>query len=361
MKPLKLTLGSNKGLILEQKKEPALSRDLEELLVEPELLAAMDEQEEPVEPLDPAEELTPLRLYRLCRQANIIDEREGQPLEKLLRRYEGRKLNALVGDAIDDEPYVSSQTNPLMKLSAQAAYGLELLERAFAPKRAYFAVYKEMYYLNSRIPTKIGKYQVRRIGGKYPMEQRAVNRLGKDVLTVGVCALIHLARAAQEGRRQHSCFVTVAGNCVSHAANVEVTIGTPLQKLLDHCGLLADPLQLAIGSALKGQPVADPLEETAQPRTRALLAIRETAELRHPMDCIGCGRCVGVCPENLNPIQLYRAARNGRRQTAGALGLFHCSGCAACSYVCPSRLELSDLLQRRQAQWREEAKRHESK
>ena len=357
---MKLILGSNKGLILEQMKEPALSRDLEELLVEPELLAVLEEQEEPVEPLDPKEEVTTQRLYHLCRQAHIIDEREGEPLEQLLRRYEGRKLSALVGDAMDDEPYVSSQINPLLKLSAQAAYGLGLLEQAFLPRRAYFAVYKEMYYLNSRIPNKIDKYQVRRLGGKYPMEQRAVNRLGKDVLTVGVGALIHLARAAQEGRRQRSCFVTVAGNCVSRAANVEVTIGTPLQKLLDHCGLLADPLQLAVGSALKGQVVTDPNEESAQPCTRALLAIRETAELRHPMDCIGCGRCVGVCPENLNPIQLYRAARGNRRQTAKALGIFRCSGCASCSYVCPSRLELSDLLQRRKAQWREEERAHEN-
>lgn len=78
------------------------------------------------------------------------------------------------------------------------------------------------------------------------------------------------------------------------------------------------------------------------------------------MDCIGCSRCVEVCPEGLNPMELYRASAANRRQTAKILGLDCCTGCAACSYICPSKLELSDLIQNKQVKWKkEEEKSHE--
>jgi Na+-translocating ferredoxin:NAD+ oxidoreductase RnfC subunit len=70
------------------------------------------------------------------------------------------------------------------------------------------------------------------------------------------------------------------------------------------------------------------------------------------MDCIGCSRCVRVCPEGLNPMELYRAASTNRRETARRLGMDHCIGCSACSYICPSRLELSNMIQSKKAKWK---------
>lgn len=350
---MKLKLWNTKGIILEQKKEPALSRDLQQFTSSQPTAPA-------IEPLAEGEEVTLDRLIRLSADAAIIDERDGVELCELLRQWKNKKLSRIVGDAIDDEPYVSSQTNPMMKHSAEAAYGLRLLKTALKAEKAYFAVYREMHFLNCRIPTKIEEFPVRKMGGKYPMEQRAVRRLGDDVFTVGVCALIHLARAANQGTVQSTCFVTVAGNCIGNPCNLEVTIGTPVSHLLDRCGLIMDPTSLSIGSAMMGISVVDQENTLVRPNTRAVIALKEAKkDLRH-MDCIGCSRCVEVCPEGLNPMELYRASAANRRQTAKILGLDCCTGCAACSYICPSKLELSDLIQNKQAKWKkEEEKSHE--
>ena len=339
-----MKLWNTKGIILEQKKEPALSRDLQQLTEQGESAK--------VETLAENEEVTLARLIRLCNEASIVDERDGEPLGDILIGWKLRAAPKLiVGDAVDDEPYVSNQTNPLMKQSADAAYGLRLLQTALKPQKAYFAVYREMHYLNSRVPTKIEEFVVRKMGGKYPMERRAFSRLGDDVLAVGVGALIHLARAAKEGRVQSSCFVTVAGNCIGTPCNMEVTIGTPVSALLEHCGLITDPTSLSLNSAMVGKAVEDPEQTLIQANTSAVVAIREAKKnLRH-MDCIGCSRCVEVCPEGLNPMELYRAASTNRRQTAFELGLERCIGCAACSYICPSRLELSHLIREKQEKW----------
>ncbi len=339
-----LKLWSRKGVILEQRKEPALSRDLQQFISsQPPSVSA--------EPLKEGEVVTLDRLIRLSEEANIIDEQDGKPLAKILRKWTEKPCKLIIGDAIDDEPYVSSQTNPMMKLSADAAYGLRLLQTALQPKRAEFAVYKEMYYLNCRIPTKIEEFRVRKMGGKYPMEQRAVRRLGDDVLTVGVCALIHLARAAKEGTAQSSCFITVAGNCIGNPANLEVSIGTPVSKVIDYCGLITDPTYLAVGSAMDGIAVADADKTLVRPNTNAIIAIKESKPNLRRMDCLGCGRCLEVCPEGLNPMELYRVISTNRRETAKLLGMDRCIGCSACSYICPSRLELSDMIQSRKEKW----------
>ncbi len=338
-------LWNSKGVVLEQKKEPALSRDLQEISgIRPTVTTIESLQEGEMPTLD--------RLIHLCGEASIIDERDNRPLDKVLEQWRGKKIRCIVGDAIDDEPYVSSQTNPMMKHSAEAAYGLRLLQMALKAEKAYFAVYREMYYLNCRVPTKIEEFPVKKMGGKYPMEKRAVRRLGDDVLTVGVCALIHLARAAKEGLAQSTCFVTVAGNCIGSPSNLEVTIGTPISRLLEHCGLIMDPSYLSIGSAMKGIAVEDPEKTFVQVNTSAVIALREAKkDLRH-MDCIGCSRCVEVCPENLNPMELYHAAATNHRQTANLLGMDKCIGCAACSYICPSCLELSHMIQSKKDKWK---------
>ena len=341
---LNLKFLSTKGIVLEQKKEPALSRDLQ-------LFVDETAESRSIEPLKEGEEADTDRLIRLCADANIVDEREGEELCAILRRWKNKKVACVVGDAIDDEPYVSSQTNPMMRNSAEAAYGLRLLQKAFGAEKAYFAVYREMHYLNCRIPTKIEEFPVRKMGGKYPMEQRAVRRLGDDVLTVGVCALIHLARAAQQGTVQSTCFITVAGNCVGNPCNMEVTIGTSAAKVLERCGLVMDPTSLSINSAMKGRPLEDRENTLIRPETRAIIAIKEAKKnLRH-MDCIGCGRCLEVCPENLNPMELYRAASNNRKDTCGDLGIDRCISCSACSYICPSKLEISHIIQYRKEKW----------
>ena len=325
---------NTKGIILEQKKEPALSRDLQQFI-------SSRPFSEEAEPLAQGEDPTLDRLIRLCEEAHIIDERDGRPLDKKLSKWKEQSLQILVGDAIDEEPYVSSQINPMLKNSEEAAAGLRLLHEAMKPQETYFAVYREMYDLNSRIPQKIGEFPVKKVGGRYPMEQRAIRKMGKNALIIGVGALIHLCRAAYKGIPQTTCFVTVAGNCIGNPCNLEVTIGTPVARLLDRCGLIQDPTYLMENGAMHGVFISDPENTLIRPNTSAVLAFREEKRTQRPTACMSCSRCIDVCPEGLNPLELYRASLNNRQKTVLALGIENCIGCSSCSYICPSKLELS--------------------
>lgn len=327
-------LRNTQGIILEQKKEPALSRDLQPFVSSQCLTTA-------VEPLENEDTVTLDQLIRLCSDASIIDERDGQPLGEKLKRWRVKPPQSIVADAIDDEPYVSSQINPMLKESASAAKGLRLLQKTLQPKDSYFAIYREMCDINTQIPKTIEEFSVRKVGGRYPTEQRAIRRLGENTLTVGVGSLIHLARAAEKGTVQSTCFVTVAGNCIGNPCNLEVSIGTPISQLLDRCGLIQDPTYLMANGAMRGITITDPHNTVVRPTTRAILAFREAKKTMRHTACMGCSRCVEVCPEGLNPLELYRASIANRRKTAVSLGVEQCIGCSTCSYICPSKLELS--------------------
>ncbi len=327
-------LKNNNGIILDQVKEPAFSRDLLPFL------SSSPQGANSWAPVEDIESLSLKQVMDLAQRAGIIDENNSKPLAERLKKWAKTPPTAVVGDAIDDEPYVSSQVNPLLKLSQEAAGGLRILQKALGAPKAYFAVYKEMYDLNTKVPSKVESFPVVKIGGRYPMEQRAISRLGRDTLLLGCGALIHLYRAAVKGQPQTTCFVTVAGNCIGNPANLEVTIGTTVAQVLERCGLIQDPTYIVSGGAMKGKPVLEPENTIIQVGTRAVLAFRENRKERQ-YTCIGCGRCLEVCPSGLNPALLYQALRDRRGVTAQKLGLSRCIGCSTCSYICPSKLDLS--------------------
>lgn len=63
------------------------------------------------------------QIIEIARLARIVDERDGLFLHEKLTKAHQMKVKVAVGDAIDDEPYVSSQLNPLLFLEKEAGEG----------------------------------------------------------------------------------------------------------------------------------------------------------------------------------------------------------------------------------------------
>ena len=88
------------------------------------------------------------------------------------------------------------------------------------------------------------------------------------------------------------------------------------------------------------------LESDSVPVTRGtncIIAATES-ELRNDSDalsCIRCGDCSTVCPMNLMPQELHRAAEFDQFDALEDLGLFDCIECGCCDVVCPSHIRLA--------------------
>ena len=99
-----------RGILLQQHKEPALSRDLREFFNADTIGIQMNRPQ-----VEDPNRLSADEICEIAREAKIVDERDGTPLIDKILRARVRRLRLLVGDAIDDEPYISSQLNPLLK------------------------------------------------------------------------------------------------------------------------------------------------------------------------------------------------------------------------------------------------------
>ena len=329
-----------KGILLQQLKEPALSRELREFFNADTLGAAMDRK-----PPVSIDELTHDDLLSIARQARIVDERDGRLLADKLAAARHRKPQVLVADAIDDEPYISSQLNPLLQNQKLCVEGLRLAQRACGAQEAFFAVYRNLADLEVKIPKKIEEFRVQRIRGRYPAEYQASKTFSANASTlmIGIGALIFLARAVYFNKPQTTAFITVAGDCVGNPTNLEISLGMTVAQTLERCGLIHDPARVVIGGSMTGISVIDTERTVITPVTRAVLAFRDKAK-DYDFQCIGCSRCVHVCPEGLNPYLLYRSARLKRYQDFRKLDAQMCIGCNTCSYMCPAKLDLCDTI-----------------
>ena len=324
----------SKGIVLEQHKEPALSR---------EFISLTDEETSPLTFTPPQFEGEPdfEQLVDIAERAMIIDERDGRPLAEKLLAASKKQLFAVVADAVDDEPYVSSQLGVVLHNREKVAYALRLCASALGVQKYCILIYKNMTDLTIKLPNRIDSVNVLHIFGKYPAENRAENLFGpsQKKLIIGVGALLHLYRAVKESRVQTTCFITVAGNCIANSRNVEVTIGKTAGEVLGLCGLALDPTRIVLGGSMTGRSITD-LDEPVGVTTRAVLAF-EDASVRRQYHCIGCGQCVDACPQGLMPSLIYRYVDSGRYDGLELLDPTHCIECSTCTYICPSELEVS--------------------
>ncbi len=334
---MKLRNKATHGIILEQHKEPALSRNIVQFLNN---TAPAKE----VERLSSKriEGVSADKIISIAQEAGIIDERDGKPLNKKLYKAAKNKVQMVMVDAMDDQPYISSQLGPLLGFKDEVKMGLELALKATGAGSSQIAVYKNLSDLEIKIPNNIKGIKVTRIGGKYPAELRLGHQLNVKVsyVILGVCSLIHLYRAVYRGESQSTCFVTVAGNCVGYPTNLEVSLGMTLTQVLERCGLIANPTRVVVGGPMTGIAVMDTDKTLISPTTRGVLAFREDERDRH-YNCIGCGRCISVCPRMLNPMHIYRCLQRGRYTLADLFDPEKCIGCGTCSYICPSKLPVS--------------------
>lgn len=322
-----------KGILLEQHKEPMLTRNI--LVVRQEY-----EYFDCDFPEVPVEELSAEQIIKLARLAEIVDESDGMLLADKLEKASQNKTDLLVADAVDDEPYISSQMCMALHRGGQLSLGAQLAARAVGAEDCYLAIYKHIFDTNITLPKSIEGMRVEKIGGLYPAENRAYRHLPKkkNSIIVGACALVHLARAAEDSQKMTSCFITVAGDAVANPRNIEVPLGTTAARVLELCGLAEEPEVIVMGGSMTGRAVFEPEEETVTASTRAVLALTRSNR-SYSYRCIGCGRCDHACPEKLSVSRIQLLANAGRIDLLKNYDVNLCTGCGACSYVCPARID----------------------
>lgn len=312
--------------------------------------------------------LSPIASYReqdretilgLIREAGISGMGgAGFPTNIKLRPPKDRKVNTLILNGAECEPYITADDMAMREKADEILAGLRVMAWILRPERCVIAVEdnKPEAVAALRKAAEGTQTEIVVIPTKYPSggEKQLIQILtGMEVPSGGIPAdigvmcqnvgtAIAVSAAIFRGEPLISRVTTVSGRAVADPGNFDVLIGTPIDYLLSRAGLDQGALhRLVLGGPMMGYTLDTPAVPVVKTTNCVIAATEE--ELPDPapeQPCIRCAACAEVCPMELLPQQLFWYSKAGELDKAEHLNLFDCIECGICSYVCPSSIPL---------------------
>ncbi len=139
--------------------------------------------------------------------------------------------------------------------------------------------------------------------------------------------------------------ITVDGAAINEPKNVIVPIGTKVQDVLDFCGgFKTSPYKVVMGGPMMGVALLDLSMPILKQNNAVLVLDRKQGAKQKEQPCIRCGRCAGICPMNLQPLEIESSFRVGDLDRVKSLYVEYCMECGCCSYACPSKRHLTQVM-----------------
>lgn len=312
-----------------------------------------------LETCDDYSTLQPAQLLEKIRFAGIAGMGgAGFPTEVKLHPPRQSKVNTLILNGAECEPYITSDDVLMRERAQEIILGMEIMAYILEPGECIIAVEDNKPEAIAALKTAaaLTRIEIVTIPTKYPSggEKQLIKILtGKEVPSghipadIGVmCQNVATARAVYRairfGEPLISRITTLTGLQVQQPGNTEVLIGTPVRWLLEKAGYAArKQSRVIMGGPMMGFTLGN-LDVPVVKTTNCLLAA-DAKELPLPppaQACIRCGMCEQACPADLLPQQLYWFSRAEEFEKAEQHHLADCIECGACSFVCPSAIPL---------------------
>lgn len=274
----------------------------------------------------------------------------------------GTKAEVLIINAVECEPYLTSDHQLMMEKAEEIFVGISILMKALNVPKAIVGIennkkdaikkFKEIaksYPSIDIMPLKVQYPQ----GGEKQLIDAAIGRqVPSGALPIAVGAVVQnvgsafaIYEAVQKNKPLVERVVTVTGKDVKKPCNVRARIGVPLSVLIDHAGGLPETTgKIISGGPMMGKALAN-IDVPVTKGTSGVLMIRSAEAKRRMMkDCIRCAKCVNVCPMGLNPTLLMNLTEYIVWDRAEKSRITDCIECGSCSYTCPADRPLLDYI-----------------
>ena len=274
----------------------------------------------------------------------------------------GAKAELLIVNAVECEPYLTSDHQLMLTKAPEILVGVQLLMRALEVGRAVIGIEAnkpDAIALMTRLAKDYPGVEVMPLKVQYPQggEKQLIDavlrrQLKSGTLPISAGAVVQnvgtvfaVYEAVQKHKPLIERIVTVTGKHLEHPANYLVRIGTPIQELITASGGLPEDTGKIIGGGpMMGKALLSPEIPVTKGTSGVLLLPREES-VRQPMRaCIRCAKCVNVCPMGLNPTYLMRDVQYADWDQVERGYVLDCIECGSCSYTCPSHRPLLDFI-----------------
>ena len=272
---------------------------------------------------------------------------------------EGKKVDCLILNGIECEPYLTADDRLMQEYAEQIVIGAKVLNKALGIQNAIIAVDEnkpEAIKALQQVTRRYVGVNVQVCATKYPQgaeKQLIAAVTGREVppgcLPIDVNCVVQnvgttfaVYEAVQKHKPLFERIVTVSGDDVEKAGNFRVRIGTPSSYLIEKAGKKSEIGKIIFGGPMMGIAGVNLDAPITKISSGILIMKDESAYKPEVSPCIRCATCVDVCPQGLEPYLIHTLIRNGEYQEAKKIHVLDCIECGCCAYSCPARIPLLD-------------------
>ena len=275
------------------------------------------------------------------------------------------KAECIIVNAVECEPYITSDYRLMMEHPDEIIIGLELLMKAAKVERGYIGIEEnkpEAFKLLAEKTANDSRIEVVPLAQKYPQggEKQLVDavihrqvpappaipvNVGAIVQNVGTTFAVY--EAVMKRKPLIERYTTVTGKQIKRPGNFLVRIGTPFSQLIEACGGMPEGNNKVLaGGPMMGKAVIS-LNTPVCKGTNSITVISgDEAHRKKVQPCIRCAKCVSVCPMGLEPYLIATLSAFKEYERAENEDIVSCIACGSCQYTCPSgRPILDNILQ----------------
>lgn len=322
-----------------------------------------------LETLDAHPELTPEEIVERIKVAGVTGMGgAGFPTFIKLCPPPTAKAECVIINAVECEPYITSDYRLMMEHADEILVGVEILMKGAKVNKAYIGIETnkpaaielmaqktannpniEIVPLKQRYPQ----------GGEKQLVDAVINRqvpappaipvnVGAIVQNVGTAFAVY--QAVMKRKPLFERYTTVTGKQIEKPGNFLVRMGTPFKDMIDLCGGMPEgDNKVLAGGPMMGKAVTS-LDVTVCKGTNSITVLSgEDACRKEPDPCIRCAKCVGVCPMGLEPFLLATASAKKMWDKAEAEMITSCIECGSCQFTCPSHRPILDNIRQGKA------------
>jgi len=311
-------------------------------------------------------ELTPEEIVNRVQAAGVTGMGgAGFPTHVKLCPPPTAKAECIIVNAVECEPYITSDYRLMMEHPDEIIIGLELLMKAAKVERGYIGIEEnkpEAIKLLTEKTANDSRIEVIPLAQKYPQggEKQLVDavihrqvpappaipvNVGAIVQNVGTTFAVY--EAVMKRKPLIERYTTVTGKRIKRPGNFLVRIGTPFSQLIEACGGMPEgDNKVLAGGPMMGKAVIS-LNTPVCKGTNSITVISgDEAHRKKVQPCIRCAKCVSVCPMGLEPYLIATLSAFKEYERAENEDIVSCIACGSCQYTCPSgRPILDNILQ----------------
>ena len=317
-----------------------------------------NELHESVKPNKPLEELTVDEIVEIVKEAGIVGM-GGAGFPTYVKLKPGKPIDAVLINACECEPMLTADHRMLLEFTDDIIFGLKAVMKAVASPRGVIVIEDNKPDAIELMQQKVAGLEGIEVcvaktkypqGGEKMLIKRVLGRSvpsGKLPADVGACVcnvstVKAISDAIQKGLPLIERVTTVTGKYIPNPGNFIVKIGTNAADLLEYCGgITTSDCTVKAGGPMMGFPQTELNFPIMKGNNGIITVDTDNAEAQN---CIKCGRCVDVCPMELQPLYFYKYAGEQNWQGFKDQNVMDCMECRCCEYICSSKLPLVSMI-----------------